>query len=664
MTSISTTTGPVRRLRPLLAATAVMTLTWFAAAYAQETAGSITPNYKDTDIRQIIEAVGAVTGKSFVIDPRVKADVTMLSNKAMSPAAFYETFLSILEVHGYVAVDTGDVVKILPDANVRQLASRGGEARGDILTRVVQVNNVGAAQLVPILRPLIPQYGHLAAHAPSNMLIISDRTANVERMMSIIRRIDQASDEEIEVVPLQHASAAEIVRIMQTLAGAQRADGTPSTTSLVADERTNSVLIGGEKSTRLRLRALIAHLDTPLEDGGNMQVRYLRYATATDLAENLQTQFQSAGDAQQNGGGAPNGGFNIWADEQTNALIITAPPKLMRSIMNVVDKIDIRRAQVLVEAIIVEVSADKSLDFGISWAAFDDSGNTPFAATDFPGENRRTLSTVAAAAAQGDDAAALAGAVGPGVTFGLGTLEEGGVSFAGIVSALAGDGDSNVISTPTIVTMDNEEARIEVGQEVPFLSGSFTNTGGADGALNPFQTINRERVGTLLEITPQINEGNAILMKIKQETSSVNPSSLGAADIVTNERVIETSVIVDDGGILVLGGLIDDQLQESEQRVPILGSIPLLGALFRARNTNKVKTNLMVFIRPKILRDGTQTAFETNQKYNYLRDIQINDSDAAGRPILPPLDSYDRIPSGELPPIDLRSDDGEASVEP
>lgn len=654
----------IKRIRTTTIVAALVFLT--SPGLTQE-AGGITPNYKEADIRQIIEAVGAVTGRSFVIDPRVKADVTMLSNTPMTPDAFYETFLSILEVYGFVAIESGGLTKILPNANARQMAgarSLSGAARDDIVTRVIEVTNVGAAQLVPILRPLIPQYGHLAAHAPSNMLIISDRAANVQRMLSIIRRIDQAGDEEIEVVRLQHASAAEIVRIMQTLAGAQRADGGQPATNLVADDRTNSVLIGGEKSTRLRLRTLITHLDTPLEDGGNMQVRYLRYATAVDLAEKLQAQFtgQAAAGGATGGAAATSpanaGGLSIWADEQTNALIVTAPPKLMRSVMQVVDKLDIRRAQVIVEAIIVEVNVDKAKNLGVTWAVFDDSSSseTPLAATQFDAAGGATVGSIAAA---GGDAAAIAGAIGNGVTFGVGRLRDGGTSFAAILSALASDGDTNIISTPTIVTMDNEEARIEVGQEVPFLSGSFSNTGAAAGSVNPFQTINREKVGTLLEITPQINQGDAILLKIRQETSSLSTSAVaGASDLITNERIIETSVIVEDGGILVLGGLIDDTLRETDQRVPLLGSIPVLGHLFRSRKTEKTKTNLMVFIHPRILRDGTQTAIATNAKYNYMRDIQLGDQGDGvelmpdqRRPVLPPIDLY-RMPepAGETTP--------------
>ncbi|MEO1036498.1 MAG: type II secretion system secretin GspD [Pseudomonadota bacterium] len=645
---------------------ALLALVAYTANAQQE--GSITPNYKQADIRQIVEAVAAVSGKSFIVDPRVNAEVTMLSSQPMTPEAFYETFLSILEVYGFVAVESGGITKILPNANVRQMpgpSSLQGAAPDDVVTRVIEVQNVGAAQLVPILRPLVPQYGHLAAHAPSNMLIISDRAANVQRMMTIIRRIDQAGDDEIEVIPLLHASAAEVVRVLQSLAGQARPDQPAAPINLVADERTNSVLLGGEKSSRLRLRALITHLDTPLEDGGNMQVRYLRYANATELADKLQSQFQDA--AEGGGGQAPaaptNAPFNIWADEQTNALIVTAPPKIMRSLMGVVDKLDIRRAQVLVEAIIVEVSLDNSLDLGVTWAAYDTDGNTPFISTDFDQQGPTVTDALTTAAANPDnDLAAAQGLIGTGATFGLGRITDDGISFAAIISALAGDGNTNIISTPTIVTMDNEEARIEVGQEVPFITGSFSNTG-AGGDVNPFQTINRERVGTLLEITPQINEGDAILLQLRQEQSSVSASTT-ASDIITNERVIETSVIVDDGAILVLGGLIDDEFQETETRVPVLGRLPLIGSLFRSTSRTKSKTNLMVFIRPKILRDGVQTAIETNAKYNYMRDLQLQGVEATGgQPLLPGVETYE-TPDPEPAPIDLRDRSDEDNDQP
>jgi general secretion pathway protein D len=644
-----------------------------ASASAQEP--TITPNYKDADIKQIVEAVGAVTGKNFIIDPRVSAKVTMLSSSPMSPDAFYETFLSILEVHGYVTIETGDVIKVLPSASARQypgLTNTDGAGADDIVTQVVKVHNINAAQLVPILRPLIPQYGHLAAHQGSNMLIISDRAGNVQRILSIIRRIDLSNDDDVEIVPLEHASATEIVRVLTALTQSPRADGAPVSINLVADARTNSVLIGGDKSERLRLRALIAHLDTPLEHGGDTQVRYLRYADAEDLATKLQQHFSNQQTATAVASTVATGGagneVSVWADPQNNAIVISAPPKKMRELMLIVDKLDIRRAQVLVEAMIVEVTSDKISELGVTWAITDPSGNSPLAVTNFPSFGAG-VAQVAGALGGGGVPADAGALLGEGGTIGVGRISDTGVSFAAILRALQANADTNIISTPTLVTLDNEEASINVGQEVPFVTGSFSNTGSAGGAINPFQTIQREQVGVKLVITPQINEGNALLLKISQEISSIAASAEGAVDIVTNERIIETTVIVEDGGILVLGGLIEDVLRESEQRVPILGSIPFLGALFRSRTTDKVKTNLMIFIRPTILRDAVQTAMVTNAKYNYIRGVQQQGRGGKGgrvsimpfedRPMLPPLDP----PPGAIDLRELAEPDSQDDVQ-
>jgi len=625
-------------------------LVLFVLPMAKSQEPTITPNYREADIRQIVEAVGEVTGRNFILDPRVQAKVTMLSSTPMSPDAFYEAFLSILQVNGYIAMTTGDVIKIVPDASARQysgLLSTDSAAADDIVTQVVRVNNIGAAQLVPILRPLIPQYGHLAAHPGSNMLIISDRASNVDRMLRIIRRIDQENDEEIEVIRLEHASASEVVRVMTALTQTPRTDGLPVTTSLVSDARTNSVLIGGDRGERLRIRALIAHLDTPLEDGGDTQVRYLYYADAEELSTKLQQHFAQQASAEA---GAPTATtttqVSVWADPQNNAIVVSAPPKMMRSLMSIVDKLDIRRAQVLVEAIIVEVISDHSADLGVTWAVDGSGSNNPIGITEFPGSGATVLDLATAAGSEG--AVNPAGLIGAGITLGVGRISDSGVSFAAILTALQGDANTNIISTPTIVTTDNEEASLNVGQEVPFVSGSFSNTGSVGGAVNPFQTIQREKVGVKLTITPQINEGDSLLLKISQEVSSIASSSEGAADLITNERTIETTVIVEDGGILVLGGLIEDTLRESDQRVPFLGSIPILGNLFRSRSTDLVKTNLMVFIRPKILRNSAQTAYETNSKYKLIRDAQrggrVDLMPGAGRPVLPPIEDYEYTP--------------------
>ncbi|KAA0209015.1 MAG: type II secretion system protein GspD [Proteobacteria bacterium] len=636
---------------------------------AQQAQGAITPNYKDADIRQVIEAVGAVTGKNFVLDPRVKAQVTMLSSAPMTPDAFYEAFLSILAVYGYIAVPSGNVVKILPDANARQVpgaetGAGGGRDADDMVTRILPVRNVAAAQLVPILRPLIPQYGHLAAHPQSNMLIISDRAANVERMQRIIERIDTESTSDIEVIRLENASAAEVVRVITTLGqGAKTEGGAAPAATVVADERTNSVLVSGDKTERLRLRTLVAHLDTPLQEGGDTRVRYLRYAEAKDLATKLQAQYQKqgGGTAQAGANAAPpteRGEVSIWADESTNALIITAPPKVMKAMMAVIDKVDIRRMQVLVESLIVEVSADKASELGVNWAVGDAdlenmAGVTRF---DLPNTGGGGIIGLAAAAKSGDTAA-IGAAIGKGLNMAVGRVQDSGTSFAALINALASDANTNIVGTPVLVTMDNEEAEIKVGQEVPFVTGQFTNTGATSGgtSVNPFQTIQREQVGLTLKLTPQINEGDAVLLKIEQVLSALAANVRGAADLVTTNRSITTSVIVEDGGTLVLGGLIQDDLTEQQQRVPLLGSIPLLGQFFRVDSTTKKKTNLMVFIKPTILRDDAQAAFETNAKYNFVRNQQlalnpekVRLMPGETRPMMPP------IAPAAPPALDLR----------
>jgi len=658
-----------RRHMPTWLSLAVLMLSTLVASGIRAQEATITPNYKDADIRQVIEAVGEITGKNFVLDPRVKAQVTMLSSAPMTPDAFYEAFLSILQVYGFVAVPSGNLIKILPDANARQLP--GSEQSGsdnlrsdDIVTQVISVKNIAAAQLVPILRPLIPQYGHLAAHPASNMLIISDRAANVDRMLRIIRRIDQAGDDDFDVIRLEHASAAEIVRIIGSLDQATAAQAGGATTSVVADERTNSVLIAGDKNKRLRIRALITHLDTPLEQGGDTQVRYLRYADSEELATKLQTQYQQQ--AAEGGGPAESGDITIWADQPTNALIITAPPKIMRSIMTVVDKLDIRRLQVLLEAIIVAVEAEHAASLGVTWAIGDADLNNAAGVTQFDGTTG-VVGLAGAVIGGGDTAPQVS--LRDGVTLGVGRISESGLSFVALIEALEADTNSNIMGTPVLTTLDNEEAEIKVGQEVPFVTGAFTNTGAAAGSVNPFQTVEREQVGLTLKITPQINEGDAVRLQISQEVSNVSESTQ-AVDLITNNRNITTSVIVDDGDILVLGGLIQEELRDKVQKVPLLGSIPLLGALFRSTSSQKVKTNLMFFVRPTILRDGAQAAFETGAKYNYIRDLQMGgESDR----VLPawqqkqttPIVMPDIMPEEEAA-IDLRepkSDGSEDSAE-
>lgn len=592
-------------------------------------AETVTLNLKDADISALIGTVAEVTGKNFIVDPRVKGKVTVISSRPMNTSEVYQVFLSILKVHGFAAVPSGEVIKIVPDVNAKQegipTATADHPGRGDeMVTRVVQIDNVSAAQLVPILRPLVPQQGHLAAYPSTNVLIISDRAENVERMVEIIHRIDQQSQGEVEVFPLQHASATEVVRILNSLYKSQPGQAAApggSAPVLVADERTNSVLLGGDRSDRLRLRAVITHLDTPLERGGNTHVVYLKYAKAEDLVEVLTGVSTNIEEEQKKGqqGGGVQSSTSIQADQASNSLVITAPPDVFRSLQSVIRQLDVRRAQVLVEAVIAELNADKASELGVQWRISANSSDTgPIGGTNF--DVTEPINSVATNPLN----------AGNGLSVGY---FEGTTSFLGsdilnlaaLVKALGSDSESNILSTPTLVTLDNEEAEIVVAQNVPFVTGQFTNTGANTGATNPFQTIERQDVGLTLKVKPQINEGDAIKLEIQQESSSVDESGIsGASDIVTNKRSIKTSVMVADRQVVVLGGLIDDKLNETTQKVPLLGDIPVLGHLFKSQRTTKTKRNLMVFLRPVILRDAVTENEVSAGKYNFMRAKQLD----------------------------------------
>jgi general secretion pathway protein D len=645
----------------------------------QQDGPTITPNYKDADLSQIIQAVSEVTGKNFIIDPRVNAKVTMLSATPMSPAAFYEAFLSVLQVYGYVAVPAGKVIKIIPNTDARQgpaddLPNTVSATSDELVTQVITLKNVSAAQLVPMLRPLVPQYGHLAPYAAGNMLIISDRASNVNRLMRIIERIDQSGDEPVEVIALHNASAADVVRIVTSLNQGQGAEGAAAAVKVVADERTNSILLTGEKSQRLRLKALIINMDTPLATGGDTQVRYLRYADAEKIADKLKGQATASAKAQGGpptagaaGGGGGGGGSNvdasvtIWADIATNALIITAPPKIMRSLMAVIDKLDIRRAQVQVEALIVEIDVNKSSNLGVQWI-LDGGNNYGYGVTNFPGSGTSIIDLASAVlSATGSTTSSSTSStgissstVGTGATFALGTYNSNtGKGFAALIQALRSDGSSNIISTPSLITMNNEEAEVKVTQEIPLITGSYSNTtASVSGTTSPFTTIQREEVGTILKVTPHINEGNSVQLKIEQEDSSPGAKLTDSADISTNKRSIKTTVLIEDGGIIVLGGLMSDTVSESEDRVPLLGAIPLLGNLFKSRSGSRQKKNLLVFIRPKILRDADATESTSEAKYNEVRQQQktLNNGHITllpgqKQPVVPPMPPGSGLPA-------------------
>ena len=638
---------------------------------------TITPNYKDAELGEIIQAVSEVTGKNFIIDPRVNAKVTMLSATPMSPAAFYEAFLSVLQVYGFVAVPAGKVIKIIPSTDARQLPSidlpNSVSSNSDqMVTQIITVKNVSAAQLVPLLRPLIPQQGHLAAYANGNMLIISDRASNISRVMKIIERMDESGDEPNEVIPLHNASAIELVRTVNQLnQGASAAEPGGAPIKIIADERTNSVLIGGERSLRLRVKALILDLDAPrLGGSGDTEVRYLLYADAEKLADKLKGQASAASKAQGGPqGGAPataaSGGSNvdasvtIWADVPTNALIMTAPPKIMKSLMSVIDKLDIRRAQVEIEALVVEVQVNKSANLSVQWL-LDGGSSYGYGVTNLPGSGSSIVS-LATAALEGTSSATttsstastLSSAIPTGATFAVGTYNSStGKGFAAVIQALRSDSTSNIISTPRIITMNNEEAEVKVTQEIPLITGQYTSsTSSTSGTTSPFETIQREEVGTILKVTPHISEGDAIELKIEQEDSSPGAKLTDSADISTNKRSIKTTILIEDGGIIVLGGLMQDTVTESEDRVPGLGAIPLLGNLFKSRSGSRQKSNLLVFLRPKILRDQSATETISASKYNEIRDEER--SLHKGKITLLPGETQPSIPP--IPPAEAPS---------
>jgi len=619
----------------------------------------VTLNLKDADIRSFIETVAEATGRNFVVDPRVKAKVTVVSARSMNREEVYQVFLSVLQVHGYAAVRVGEIIKILPDVNAKQgpVVTGGGStpATGDeLVTRVVPIKNVPAAQMVPILRPLVPQQGHLAAYPNSNVLVISDRAANIQRLISIINRIDRPDSQEIEVVPLQHASAAEVVRIINSMSRQDAQGQVPGGTTLAADERSNSILLSGDNAARLRIRGLIAHLDTPLQGGGNAQVVFLKYAKAVELAPILLgvTQFEAEGQ-QGNASGAATGAnsqdVDIQADETTNALIITAAPAKFDSLRRIISQLDIRRAQVLVEAVIAEVSTGLSRELGVQFAYVPterSSGTTPAVGELFT----NSQANIAGLIACGTDTAL--SAVTSGFFVGAAKLS-GKDRFAALLRALEGDPATNILSTPQLMTLDNEEAEIVVAQNVPFITGQFTNTGsGTDSAVNPFQTIEREDVGITLRITPQINEGDSVILNVETESSSLSPSPV-ASDLITNKRSIKTTVLAKDQQTIVMGGLIEDEFTDDVQKVPLLGDIPLLGHLFKSTSTIKDKQNLMVFIHPVIVRDAATSTYATNAKYSYMKarqiEAQIDDRGLIknGARLLPDLDELvTQLPGG------------------
>ena len=616
-----------------------------ALGAATASAQDFTVNLKETDIQELIKFVAEATETTIVVDPAVKGKVKVVSSKPVSRAELYDLFLSILEVHGYTAVRSGGVVRVIQSKDARSAPvtvrdDEGQRGNDEYVTQVMRLKNISAAKLIPVLRPLVPQQAHMAAYAPSNAIIISDVASNIDRIAAIIERMDRTATQETEVIKLRYGVAEDVVRMLDQLNTSEAQQGTEVEVMLVADARTNSVLVSADELERARMTRLIRYLDTPLEQSGNVKVIYLEYAKAEEVAEVLTRVMQNIGrvDAGEAGRAQRAGetSATIEADKNTNALIITAPTDKMAALEAVVARLDIRRAQVLVEAIIVEMEVRDGQDLGLQWLFANDSG---FFGSSISADDARARRIAGAILPEdgGDDTTggvttgdfnvgALAGALAqsPGVSLGWGVIDDD-LSMTVILNALKENSNANILSTPSLLTLDNQEAYITVGQNVPFVTGSFTSTGTGDGAQNPFQTIERENVGITLKVTPHINEGDAVVLDISQEVSSLSNTSvvLQASDLITNERVLQTKVLAADGRVVVLGGLIKDDVQDATQKVPLLGDIPFFGRLFRNDAVQVTKTNLLIFIRPTIIRDDEQLAGATADKYRYIRDQQV-----------------------------------------
>ena len=609
---------------------------WLATLPAR--AEEVTLNFSDADLVAVINSVSQITGKNFIIDPRVKGRVTVVSSKPLNEDEVYNVFLSILQVHGFATVPTENAIKIIPDATAKQDATPyASSSRGpgdQLITRVLTIKHINAAQLVPILRPLVAQQGHLAAYPTTNVLIISDRASNISRIDRIIAEMDKEIDSDIEIIKLNHAFAAEVVRLLSSLnvTSPEQKQAAGGGVKISADERTNSVLLSGERTERLKYRAIISDLDAPVETTGNTHVVYLRYADAVNIAGILSNVGKEAAKAEAKNVGASGGGsggqgesVSVQADEDSNALVITAPASIFPSLRAVIQQLDIPRAQVHIEAIIAEVSLDTSNELGVQWI-FNNQSDGPVGAVRFS-----------------DDDASFEGLVNGiipnGATLGLGALDDDGLSIATIIRALQGDAETNLLSTPSIVTLDNQEAEIIVGQNVPFVTGESTSS--TSDTTNPFRTIERQDVGVSLKVKPQINEGDAITLEIEQEVSNIAGSSASTVDIITNKRSIRTTVQLEDGALLILGGLIDETVIDTEQKVPFLGDIPIIGALFRSSRVSKVKQNLLVFIRSTIIKDPDKARLLSLQKYNFIRDLQIESNDSSDDILGPVLVPYE-----------------------
>ena len=587
-------------------------------------------NLKNADIREFITQVSTITGTTFVVDPRVKGNVTVVSDRKLDTEAVYALFLSVLRVHGFGASRTGDVVRIVQSATVKQSGAPvnddGGSLSEQVVTRVISARNVAAADLVKILRPLIPQYGHIAAVPQANVVIISDHADNIGRLLTIIRQVDVADEDEVVVVTLEQAWVGSVVEILEQVAPDQigKSAAGPQRVLVIGNDRNNTLVLRGKSAAIAEVRSLIEQLDQPATSSGSTRVFQLNHADATRTAEILNGILI---EPRGRGDNTKSENISIQADISLNAIVVRADPGTMSEIQEILRQLDIRRAQVLIEAAIVEVSVDETSAIGIEAGVADAGGESvPFASTTLNGIISNLLSSISATVVDGkiDPVQGIASVGSP--TLAVARLDPDGVSFGAILNAIAINTSADLLSTPSILTLDNEQASILAGQTVPFRTGSFTSTN--NGASNPFTTIQRQDIGIELTVTPHIHDDSSIRLEVSQTVENVINTGLeigeaGFSDVVTNKRSIETTILADDRQTIVLGGLIQDDVRATRKKVPLLGAIPFLGRLFQNRSKTRTKVHLLVFLRPTIQRTREEVAETTERKYNGIWQVQI-----------------------------------------
>ncbi len=613
-----------------------------SVAYGQDETWRL--NLKDADIRAFVTQVADITGYSFVVDPRVKGKVTVLSSAPMNKDEIYDLFLAVLQVHGFTAIPGEEVIKVVQQVDAKQSAEsldRFTETPSEqLITRVIQIDNANALELVPILRPLVAKYGHLAGVAAANALIVSDHSSNIRRIEQIVRELDSPSKYEVEVIQLEEAWVGDMVELLQELAPAELGQGGGENAarkySVTADERSNRLILRGDETFRDKMRELIRKLDQPSATGGTTKVIRLRHADAENLTEILKGVMgelakESSGGSGAAGGGSgsgPRSNFSVFADEGLNALVIRGEPSMMQEAEMIVAELDIRRAQVMIEAAIVEISNDVGDQLGVQLAVGDESaGSFPVVGTNLTnGEGMIGLNSVIEALVGGS-----VPALGGGITAGAGERDENGITWGLLIQALSTSSAANLLSTPSIITLDNQESEIIVGQNVPFRTGQSTVSG--DGTTNPFTTIERRDVGLSLKVTPTISADGLVRLVVEQTTEDISTTNVaGASDIITNKREIKTTVLADDGETVVLGGLIKDDLQVSKNKVPLLGDIPFLGRLFSSESERHVKRNLLVFLRPTIMLSKSDSVAATSEKFRSLWDVNLEVREKLGLP--------------------------------